>query len=107
MNQLEILLNRGPFRCGISVAMKVSGGRNQFVKAVCVAPVEDGDLIPVAGHMTDLQAQSLLNQLWELGFRPADGTGNAGHVGALQDHIKDLRWMAEQSVGLLKNTVGG
>ena len=35
--------------------------------------------------------QDLFNQLWNFGFRPKDGTGNSGHFGSLENHIKDLR----------------
>lgn len=35
--------------------------------------------------------ESLFQQLWSLGFRPKDGTGNAGHIAAMQYHLEDMR----------------
>lgn len=37
------------------------------------------------------QAQELFNKLWQLGFRPKDGTGNGGHIEALKYHLEDMR----------------
>lgn len=35
--------------------------------------------------------QELFNDLWHMGFRPKDGTGNSGHVEALKYHLEDMR----------------
>lgn len=35
--------------------------------------------------------QDLFNQLWREGFRPADGTGNSGHIEAMKYHLEDMR----------------
>lgn len=37
------------------------------------------------------QAQELFNGLWQLGYRPKDGTGNSGHVAAIERHLEDMR----------------
>ena len=39
-------------------------------------------------------AQSLMDELWKCGFRPADGTGSAGQLKATQDHLEDMRSIA-------------
>lgn len=39
-------------------------------------------------------AQELFNQLWHLGYRPLDGTGNQGHIAAIQYHLEDMRKLA-------------
>lgn len=38
-----------------------------------------------------IMAQALFNDLWQIGYRPSDGTGNSGHVEALKYHLEDLR----------------
>ncbi len=35
--------------------------------------------------------QSLFNQLWNIGLRPKDGTGNSGHVESIRYHLEDMR----------------
>jgi len=41
--------------------------------------------------LSDRKAQELFNELWNLGFRPVDGTGNGGHLEALKYHLEDMR----------------
>ncbi|HTI72907.1 MAG TPA: hypothetical protein VMF06_23240 [Candidatus Limnocylindria bacterium] len=36
-------------------------------------------------------AQSLMDGLWECGFRPAQGSGSAGSLAATQNHLADMR----------------
>ena len=35
--------------------------------------------------------QNIFNELWKIGFRPKDGTGNSGHVEAMKYHLEDMR----------------
>ena len=37
------------------------------------------------------QVQSLVDQLWSLGFRPSEGTGSAGSLAQAEAHIKTLQ----------------
>lgn len=46
---------------------------------------------PPTFTLSDEETQGLFNQLWQLGFRPKDGTGNSGHVEALKYHLEDMR----------------
>lgn len=36
-------------------------------------------------------AQSLMDQLWNCGLRPTEGTGSAGAMAAVQAHLKDMQ----------------
>jgi hypothetical protein len=36
-------------------------------------------------------AQDLFNDLWQMGFRPKDGTGNSSHIESLKYHLEDMR----------------
>lgn len=40
------------------------------------------------------EAQSLMHQLWVLGFRPNNGEGTNSHVAALTHHLADMRRLA-------------
>ena len=44
--------------------------------------------------------QSLMDELWKCGFRPADGMGSAGQLKATQDHLEDMRSIAFQALGV-------
>ena len=36
-------------------------------------------------------AQELMDGLWQVGVRPANGEGNVGQIGAMREHLGDLR----------------
>ncbi len=36
-------------------------------------------------------AQQLMDELWNVGFRPSEGTGSAGSLAATQRHLGDMR----------------
>ena len=37
------------------------------------------------------EAQVLMDQLWECGLRPSEGSGSAGQLAATQKHLNDMR----------------
>jgi hypothetical protein len=41
--------------------------------------------------LSEITAQRLMDQLWNCGFRPTEGTGSAGALAATQQHLADLR----------------
>ena len=41
--------------------------------------------------------QSLMDQLWNAGFRPGD-VGTAGHLAATQAHLKDMRALVAKTL---------
>jgi hypothetical protein len=42
-------------------------------------------------ELNNSDAQSLMDQLWQCGLRPTEGTGSAGAMAATQSHLADLR----------------
>ncbi len=36
-------------------------------------------------------AQKLMDDLWDCGLRPSEGSGSAGQLAAVQNHLADLR----------------
>jgi hypothetical protein len=42
-------------------------------------------------ELNNSDAQSLMDQLWQCGLRPTEGTGSAGAMAATQAHLADLR----------------
>lgn len=47
------------------------------------------------------EAQELIDNLWQLGFRPSEGTGSAGQLAATQKHLEDMRKLVFEKAGLL------
>ena len=42
-------------------------------------------------RLTNLQAQALMDQLWQCGLRPTEGNGSAGSLAATERHLADMR----------------
>jgi hypothetical protein len=40
------------------------------------------------------EAQGLMNQLWQCGLRPSEGSGSAGSLAATERHLEDMRKLA-------------
>ena len=45
------------------------------------------------------EAQRLMDELWNCGLRPSEGTGSAGSLAATERHLKDMQAIA---MGLLR-----
>lgn len=44
------------------------------------------------------EAQTLMDQLWDCGLRPSEGTGSAGALAATQSHLNDMRRIVEHNL---------
>lgn len=52
--------------------------------------------------LTQKHAQALMDNLWNCGLRPSEGTGSAGSLAATERHLKDMQ---EITMELLKKFV--
>lgn len=50
-----------------------------------------GSAGPRAALLEDRDAQRLMDDLWDSGFRPTEGAGSAGALSATQHHLKDMQ----------------
>jgi len=66
-------------------------GTRAVVKVLTFEQMQDGEFVKPTFSLSDRKAQELFNELWNLGFRPVDGTGNGGHLEALKYHLEDMR----------------
>jgi hypothetical protein len=53
------------------------------------------------------EAQALMDQLWQCGLRPSEGSGSAGSLAATERHLEDMRklalhWCLRDELGLPK-----
>ena len=63
----------------------------QVVTSMTIETVKPGTFLKPSFNLHNAQVQELFDQLWKLGYRPKDGTGNGGHVEALKYHLEDMR----------------
>ena len=53
--------------------------------------VEPGSVIPPMMTMGKDEAQALMDAMWNAGIRPSSGEGNVGQIGAMREHLEDMR----------------
>lgn len=46
--------------------------------------------------------QALMDSLWNIGFRPSEGTGSAGSLKATQDHLKTVQDVMSRTLTLVE-----
>lgn len=67
-------------------------GRLQMT-AISVAEVKENEATvfgpPIT--LTKQDAQTLMNDLWDCGLRPDEGSGSAGSLAATERHLADMR----------------
>lgn len=83
-NGVELLVRQGDM-VGVNVAMK-SIDPNVHAKPTMTIGI-DG-------------AQTLMDDLWQAGFRPTEGSGSAGSLRATEKHLKDMRQIAFKKLGI-------
>ena len=52
---------------------------------------EPGQVVEPSFKMNYEDAQRFMDDLWECGLRPSEGTGSAGALAATQKHLEDMR----------------
>ena len=54
-------------------------------------------------QITVQEAQILMDDLWECGVRPSEGTGSAGSLKATQNHLADIKQILFHKLGITKD----
>ena len=80
---------------------RTDGKVTHRAEAIQFNPVDNRhDHMPPTTRIYKGQAQQLMDDLWECGLRPSEGTGSAGAFAALQQHRDDLRKIAFKKLGI-------
>ena len=92
----HIAARRALFSNKIELSMVVawSDGSLSAAKHVEMAHVEEGMLVDPFMVMPLETAQLLMDELWNCGLRPSEGTGSAGSLAATERHLKDMKTIA-------------
>ena len=80
---------------------------SQYLGNFEVKDREHGGRIPYSDRVTigTKELQELMDNLWQVGIRPTEGTGSAGSLLATQEHLKDLRDYGNRLLVLVENTM--
>lgn len=98
---VEVMARREDWSNGISIYMRqCTVGLGMAVAApVTFVKHEPGGQVAPMLRIGIQQAQQLMDELWQCGLRPTEGTGSAGSLAATERHLADMRVIA---LGLLK-----
>lgn len=71
-----------------------NGPIRKFLKVQETAVAEYERVESPSLSLSSQSAQRLMDQLWNCGFRPTEGSGSAGALAATQKHLDDMRQIA-------------
>jgi hypothetical protein len=63
-------------------------------KPIEMEKLETNAFISPFFKMEPHEAQKLMDDLWDCGLRPSEGTGSAGALKAVQNHLADIKTIA-------------
>jgi len=97
-NQYRIGIYRsGPWQDNLELHV-YDNFNHGVAKTVEFEKAEEGMAYPPALYLDYTAAQQLMDSLWECGLRPSEGSGSAGAMKAVQDHLKDMRKLVSKSL---------
>lgn len=98
MREKMIHVRRDPWTNALDVHYQDG---NAWASLIQMEALEEGMVVPPAPIRIDMTAgQALMDQLWDCGIRPTDGTGSAGAMAATQSHLSDMRRIAFKALKL-------
>ncbi|MFA7100692.1 MAG: hypothetical protein WC196_02875 [Bacilli bacterium] len=105
-NEIHFRARRGDFNCApdtINLYVRQKCG-NEFFAAeklkLTIVKERYSPIEPFASIDTH-QAQKLMDDLWDCGLRPSEGTGSAGQLRSTQDHLADMRKIVFKKLGII------
>lgn len=105
---MQIRASRCPYSFGEMIDLRLFDPETRSYAKFCALEMvqpkpEDGPVeIPPALRIKKSDAQMLIDTLWDCGLRPSEGSGSAGQLAAVQDHLKDVRSLAERLLAIVE-----
>lgn len=90
-------------RLNITAILESSNGRRVIMKpAVCwgLGDKDEGKMIEPVMTLERHEGQRLMDELWQAGLRPSEGSGSAGAFAAVQHHLDDMRKIVSKELGV-------
>ena len=100
LRNCQLLVHHVPWNLEIACMLVVrkpgleGAERYSYVSNVEFTDVEPGGILPEIDPTFTLprhHAQALMDELWQCGLRPSEGTGSAGSLRAVEKHLDDMR----------------
>lgn len=98
---VQMMARREDWNEGISLYMRqrTVGAGTVLAAPVTMVPHERGAIAQPMLRLDIQTAQQLMDELWQCGLRPTEGSGSAGSLAATERHLKDMQTIA---MGLLR-----
>ena len=79
--------------CHMTFGMRHEDGRVDAVTELKFEPIESGMVVPLDAifQLPDELGQTMIDELWQAGFRPSQAPVGEGRAQAMTEHLKDLR----------------
>jgi hypothetical protein len=62
--------------------------------------IPEGSRVAPAFSLNRVEAQRLMDQLWDCGLRPTQGKGSVGQLEATERHLADVRMLVSNKLGV-------
>ena len=80
------------FGFDLSIGLKsLSDNSMAVMEPVAFKQYKDGQPLAPSLRFTNEEAQALMDEMWSAGVRPSNGEGNVGQIGAMREHLADMR----------------
>lgn len=82
---------------GVSIFIEeIRGSECWVAEPIILRKITDDELFKPDSEYAPLNlkmpaAQKLIDDLWDCGLRPSEGSGSAGQLAAVQKHLEDMR----------------
>ena len=92
-DKMKFYAQRTPFigHVTLTVAAEGANGRLGLMQEPTFTDHPEYEVTRPAMTLTNTEAQQLMDSLWDVGLRPSEGSGSAGAMLAVQEHLKDMR----------------
>ncbi len=100
IHPLEFMVRREDWSDGISLyARQITEGFGTVIASpIELIKYEPNTFAQPFAKIEIQSAQKLMDELWQCGLRPSEGTGSAGSLAATERHLKDMRAIVEKQL---------
>ena len=93
---VELMARREDWSEGISIYLRqrTVGHGDSVAAPVTMMRREPGAIVEPMLRLEIQAAQQLMDELWQCGLRPTEGTGSAGSLKATENHLADMKRIA-------------
>lgn len=93
----EVRAERRLYKAGVDLHFfeRLHSGRIAVARNMVFEEIDEDDFVGEGAIFLPIDAaQQLIDELWNCGLRPSEGTGSAGSLAATERHLQDMKAIA-------------